>query len=81
MSTSNTRLVLVGGFLGAGKTTLLQQAAVRLAERGHRVALLANDQAANLVHRVLQEPEQRSMKSPAGASVAASTTWCGASID
>ena len=56
MSTPNTRLVLVGGFLGAGKTTLLQQAAVRLTERGHRVALLANDQAANLVDTaVLQE--------------------------
>jgi G3E family GTPase len=49
MSAANTRLVLVGGFLGAGKTTLLQQAAARLTERGQRVALLANDQAANLV--------------------------------
>lgn len=56
MSMPNTRLVLVGGFLGAGKTTLLQQAAVRLAKRGHRVALLANDQAAGLVDTaVLQE--------------------------
>ena len=56
MSVANTRLILVGGFLGAGKTTLLQQAAVRLAERGLRVSLLANDQAANLVDTaVLQE--------------------------
>lgn len=56
MSQTNTRLVLVGGFLGAGKTTLLQQAARRLAARGRRVALLANDQAADLVDTaVLQE--------------------------
>ena len=56
MSVTNTCLILVGGFLGAGKTTLLQQAAVRLTERGHRVALLVNDQAANLVDTaVLQE--------------------------
>ncbi|MGO9113680.1 MAG: GTP-binding protein [Thermoguttaceae bacterium] len=43
------RLILVGGFLGAGKTTLLAQAAVRLAKHGHRVGLVANDQAAGLV--------------------------------
>ena len=44
-----TRLILVGGFLGAGKTTLLAQAAQRLARRGKRVGLVANDQAADLV--------------------------------
>ena len=44
-----TSLILVGGFLGAGKTTLLKQAATRLMQRGGRVALLANDQAADLV--------------------------------
>jgi len=56
MSGTTTRFVLVGGFLGAGKTTLLQQAATRLAARGHRVALLVNDQAADLVDTaVLQE--------------------------
>src|SRR5271165_567089 len=43
------RLILVGGFLGAGKTTLLAQAAVRFAKLGHRVGLVANDQAADLV--------------------------------
>jgi len=43
------RLILVGGFLGAGKTTLIVQAAMRLAQRGNRVGLLANDQAAELV--------------------------------
>jgi G3E family GTPase len=43
------QLILVGGFLGAGKTTLLAQAAMRLSQRGHRVGLVANDQAADLV--------------------------------
>ena len=39
-----------GGWLSrAGKTTLLAQAAVRLSETGHRVGLVANDQAAELV--------------------------------
>ncbi len=56
MSIATTRFILVGGFLGAGKTTLLAQAAARLAARGYRVALLANDQAADLVDTaVLQE--------------------------
>lgn len=44
-----TRLILVGGFLGAGKTTLLRRAARQLIDSGRRVALLANDQAADLV--------------------------------
>ncbi len=46
---TKTRLILVGGFLGAGKTTLLAAAAARLAARGRRVGLVANDQAADLV--------------------------------
>jgi Ni2+-binding GTPase involved in maturation of urease and hydrogenase len=40
---------MVGGFLGAGKTTLLAAAAERLAQKGKRVGLVTNDQAANLV--------------------------------
>lgn len=42
-------LILIGGFLGAGKTTLVAQATNRLVERGKRVGLITNDQAANLV--------------------------------
>jgi Ni2+-binding GTPase involved in maturation of urease and hydrogenase len=45
----NFTVILVGGFLGAGKTTLLAAAAERLAAAGKRVALVTNDQAANLV--------------------------------
>jgi Ni2+-binding GTPase involved in maturation of urease and hydrogenase len=43
------RLILVGGFLGAGKSTLLRQAAQQLTLQAHRVALITNDQAPDLV--------------------------------
>jgi Ni2+-binding GTPase involved in maturation of urease and hydrogenase len=46
---SPIRLVPVGGFLGSGKTTLLRRAAERFSADGKRVALIANDQAPNLV--------------------------------
>jgi G3E family GTPase len=49
----STTLTLVGGFLGAGKTTLLLRAARLLAERGHRVGLVTNDQGENLVDTAL----------------------------
>jgi hypothetical protein len=42
-------LVLVGGFLGAGKTTLILKAAELLRSQGKRVAVILNDQDANLV--------------------------------
>lgn len=44
-----TRLIVIGGFLGSGKTTLLARAAVELTQRGLKVGLVTNDQAANLV--------------------------------
>jgi Ni2+-binding GTPase involved in maturation of urease and hydrogenase len=44
-----TNLILVGGFLGAGKTTLLASAAKALRDRGLKVAVVTNDQAADLV--------------------------------
>jgi Ni2+-binding GTPase involved in maturation of urease and hydrogenase len=47
--TSPIRLVPVGGFLGSGKTTLLRRAAEKFRAEGKRVALIANDQAPNLV--------------------------------
>ena len=43
------RFVVVGGFLGAGKTTALLRLARMCTERGEKVGLLTNDQAANLV--------------------------------
>ncbi len=42
-------LVFVGGFLGAGKTTLILEAAQRLLAQGKRVAVITNDQDAQLV--------------------------------
>jgi Ni2+-binding GTPase involved in maturation of urease and hydrogenase len=43
------RFVMVGGFLGAGKTTTLARLARHYQERGLKVGLVTNDQAADLV--------------------------------
>ena len=48
-----TRLVLVGGFLGSGKTTTLINAAKTLVATGHRVGIVTNDQAEDLVDTAL----------------------------
>lgn len=50
-------LVMVGGYLGAGKTTLMLAAASRLRARGHRVAVLTNDQAGELVDSAFTRAE------------------------
>ncbi len=47
--TAPLTLALINGFLGAGKTTLIAAAAKRLQARGRRVAVITNDQAADLV--------------------------------
>jgi G3E family GTPase len=46
---STIRFVMIGGFLGAGKTTTLSRLARSYIDRGHRVGLVTNDQAQNLV--------------------------------
>lgn len=43
------RFVMVGGFLGAGKTTALGRLARYYTDRGQKVGLVTNDQAADLV--------------------------------
>jgi G3E family GTPase len=43
------RFVMVGGFLGAGKTTTLARLARFYMDRGQKVGLVTNDQAADLV--------------------------------
>ena len=43
------RFLVIGGFLGAGKTTALLRLARSFHERGRKVGLITNDQAANLV--------------------------------
>ena len=42
-------MIIVGGFLGAGKTSLLWSAASSLSAMGHKVGLMTNDQAPQLV--------------------------------
>ena len=46
---TTVRLVLIGGFLGAGKTTVIGRLARAYADRGASVAIVTNDQAADLV--------------------------------
>lgn len=46
---SHIRFVMVGGFLGAGKTTTIARLARHYQSQGRRVALVTNDQAADLV--------------------------------
>ncbi|MFO0980202.1 MAG: GTP-binding protein [Planctomycetota bacterium] len=46
---NRARLLVIGGFLGAGKTTALLRLAREYQERGLRVGLITNDQAAQLV--------------------------------
>jgi len=44
-----TRFVLIGGFLGAGKTTTIARLAGAYIAQGHRVGVVTNDQASDLV--------------------------------
>lgn len=46
---SETRFLMVGGFLGAGKTTALARLAKHYIDEGKRVGLVTNDQAYDLV--------------------------------
>ncbi|VTS02728.1 GTP-binding protein [Tuwongella immobilis] len=46
---ANVRFVLLGGFLGAGKTTTLARLARHYTGLGHRVGIVTNDQAQDLV--------------------------------
>ncbi len=50
-----SRLIIVGGFLGSGKTTLLWESARKLTEKGTKVGLITNDQAAELVDTAFLE--------------------------
>ena len=61
-----THVILVGGFLGAGKTTLLAAAAQRLVQRGKRVGLITNDQAANLVDTAIFKQAGNAVQEVAG---------------
>src|SRR5262245_34578219 len=43
------RFLMIGGFLGAGKTTTVARLARHYGSQGKRVAIVTNDQAADLV--------------------------------
>ena len=50
-----TKLIFVGGFLGAGKTTLIYEITRILKDRGLKVGIITNDQAADLADTSLLE--------------------------
>ncbi|HKB42124.1 MAG TPA: GTP-binding protein [Gemmataceae bacterium] len=61
------RFVMVGGFLGAGKTTALARLARFYTERGQRVGLVTNDQAADLVDTTSLRSQGFAVEEVAGA--------------
>ncbi len=46
---TSMRLLMIGGFLGAGKTTTIARLARGYLERGRKIGIVTNDQAAELV--------------------------------
>src|ERR1700741_2389114 len=60
------RLIPFTGFLGSGKTTTAIAAAVALQERGHRVAVITNDQGTDLVDTELARTELESVAEVTG---------------
>ncbi len=58
---------MVGGFLGAGKTTTIGRLARAFTEAGHRVGIVTNDQAADLVDTHLLRSQGHAVGEVAGA--------------
>ncbi len=50
---SAPRFIMIGGFLGAGKTTTIARLAAHFRSQGKNVAIVTNDQAADLVDTLL----------------------------
>lgn len=61
------RYIMVGGFLGAGKTTTLGRLARHYQDRGLRVGIVTNDQAADLVDTNLLRSQGFHVNEVAGA--------------
>ncbi|WP_124727592.1 GTP-binding protein [Staphylospora marina] len=61
-----TRLVLLGGFLGAGKTTTMIRAAKEFMTRGHKVAIVTNDQGKELIDTELAKIDGLNAKEVTG---------------
>ena len=51
--TTNPRFMMIGGFLGAGKTTTIARLAAHYRDQGKNVAIVTNDQAADLVDTLM----------------------------
>lgn len=66
MPTPPARYLMIGGFLGAGKTTAILRAAEFYANRGLRVGLVTNDQAAGLVDTALSRARDLPVEEIAG---------------
>jgi Ni2+-binding GTPase involved in maturation of urease and hydrogenase len=61
------RFAMIGGFLGAGKTTTIARLARHYIERGHKVGLVMNDQAQDLVDTNSLRAQGFSVEEIAGA--------------
>lgn len=58
---------MIGGFLGAGKTTTIARLASRFREQGKNVAIVTNDQAADLVDTLMLRSQGFSVGEVAGS--------------
>src|SRR6516162_9008878 len=66
-SMKRLRFAMIGGFLGAGKTTTLARLARCYLDRGQKVGLVANDQAADLVDTASLRAQGFAVEEVAGA--------------
>jgi Ni2+-binding GTPase involved in maturation of urease and hydrogenase len=64
---STIRFILVGGFLGAGKTTTLARLGQHYIGKGHKVGIVTNDQAQDLVDTHNLRGQGLSVEEVAGA--------------
>lgn len=64
---ADLRFVMVGGFLGAGKTTTIARLARHYQSHGHRIGIVTNDQAAELVDTNLLRSQGFDVGEVAGA--------------
>src|SRR5436190_15710029 len=64
---STIRFIMVGGFLGAGKTTTLARLGKHYMAQGHKVGIITNDQAQDLVDTHNLRSQGLSVEEVAGA--------------
>lgn len=64
---NSPRFVMIGGFLGAGKTTTMSRLAGWYRSQGHRIVIVTNDQASDLVDTLLLRSQGFSVGEVAGS--------------